>query len=85
MHIPPHPHSQLHDCGVRWVQVDHLKGIHTASSRLRHGLFGRGSCTGVSSRGRDLTEKSPKSRAPSRAPEKSKKEIEGETKSFIIS
>ena len=50
-----------------------------------HMLFGRGSCTGLSSRGRDLTEKTPKSRAPSCALEKSKKEIEGETKSFIIS
>ena len=50
-----------------------------------HALFGRGSCTGLSSRGRDLTEKTPKSRAPSRALEKAKKEIEGETKSFIIS
>lgn len=38
-----------------------------------HGLFGRGSCTGVNSRGRDLTERTLQNPVPLRVPQKSPK------------
>lgn len=82
---PPFP-AIAYDCGVRRVQVDHSERIYTASSRLRprafwQGVMHRSEQQGEGPDGEDST----KSCASTHAPKKSKKEIKGEAKSFIIS